>query len=425
MSTEPAVVDTTDSSVIRGSVAAAAFAVRNATVDEEEVYRKLFSSEPQWQDGGDEGGGQNSKGFLNSTLIHAYTADARSTPRVPEADANSSSSSLFGVGASDDDYKGGLLAEVDNSEPASISSRPSDSSRGFQNTFTVLERHLQSKHFHFRQMRRFLQYNESNQTPVFCNVPPSLNDSSNYLRSISEESGSTSTVTSSSSDVDGTSSSQIRMSSDSGPKALFHYNSDEDRPSFLELELEASDRLRRLRERLGGSVPDLPRSCESIESPLVKALYGVSLESLAKNNTDRVHPDPSVFIEDEDKRSLSGEYPDYPYYVARGSNGLSYLKVVHNSSDSGTAGEKGRSSNDDEETIATMVFTVERQARCFVLSPMNDAGVSGLNGVNYGRKTLRDTFSHQQCIDNKPKYGVQPLTFLIPCKFNAKSGRKL
>uniref|UniRef100_A0A182W9Z9 Uncharacterized protein n=1 Tax=Anopheles minimus TaxID=112268 RepID=A0A182W9Z9_9DIPT len=351
MSTVPAAVDTTDSSVIRGSVAAAAFAVRNATVDEEEVYRKLFSSEPQWQEGGDGADGQNSKGFLNSTPIRDYPVDVRSCTGALETDANNLSPSLFGVGASDDDYKGGLLAEVDDSEPASISSRPSDSSRGFQNTFTVLERHLQSKHFQFRQLRRFLQYNETNQTPVFCNVPPSLNDSSNYLRSISEESGSSSTVSSSSSDVGRTSSNRIRRSSDSGPKALLHNSSNEanehDRPSFLELELEASDRLRRLRERLGGSVPDLPRSCESVESPLVKALYGVSLESLAKNNTDRVHPDPSVFIEEEDKRSLSGEYPDYPYYVARGSDGLPYLKVVHNSSGPGTAGEKGRSSNDD------------------------------------------------------------------------------
>ncbi|XP_049276810.1 trafficking kinesin-binding protein milt isoform X1 [Anopheles funestus] len=339
MSTVPAVVDTTDSSVIRGSVAAAAFAVRNATVDEEEVYRKLFSNEAQWQDNAGE---QNSKGFLNSTLIRECPGDVRSTSQAREA--NSLSSSLIGIGASDGDYKGGLLAEVDDAEPASISNRPSDSSRGFQNTFTVLERHLHSKHFQFRQLRRFLQYNESNQTPVFCNVPPSLNDSSNYLRSISEESGSSSTGISISSDADGTSPSQVRRASDSGAKAHFHNSSDEDdvhdRPSFLELELEASDRLRRLRERLGGSVPDLQRSSETVESPLVKALYGVSLESLAKNNTDRVHPDPSVFIEDEDKRSLSGEYPDYPYYVARGSNGLPYLKVVHNSSGTGTAGEK-------------------------------------------------------------------------------------
>ncbi|XP_052899223.1 trafficking kinesin-binding protein milt isoform X1 [Anopheles moucheti] len=341
MSTVPPVVDTTDSGVIRGNVAAAVFAVRNATVDEEEVYRKLFSSDPPWHEGGDDAGGQNSKGFLNSTLIREHPGDIRSSSRARETD--SLSSSLIGTGASDDDYKGGLLAVVDDAEPASISSRPSDSSRGFQNTFTVLERHLQSKHFQFRQLRRFLQYNESSQTPVFCNVPPSLNDSSNYLRSISEESGSSSTVTSISSEAEGTSPNQIRRSSDSGAKTLFHNSSDEenDRPSFLELELEASDRLRRLRERLGGSVPDLQRSCESIDSPLVKALYGVSLESLAKQNTDRVHPDPSVFIEEEDKRSLSGEYPDYPYYVARGSNGLAYLKVVHNtSSGSGTAGEK-------------------------------------------------------------------------------------
>lgn len=89
-------------------------------------------------------------------------------------------------------------------------------------------------------------------------------------------------------------------------------------------------------------MPDLPGSAESVESPLAKALYGVSLESLAKNNTDRTHPDPSVFIEEEeDKRSLSGEYPDYPYYVARGANGLPYLKVVRNASGGAIAGDKG------------------------------------------------------------------------------------
>ncbi|XP_058125382.1 trafficking kinesin-binding protein milt isoform X1 [Anopheles coustani] len=69
-----------------------------------------------------------------------------------------------------------------------------------------------------------------------------------------------------------------------------------------------------------------------VDSPLTKALYGISLESLARTNTGRVHTDPSVFIdEEEDRRSLSGEYPDYPYYVARGADGLSYLKVVRSS----------------------------------------------------------------------------------------------
>uniref|UniRef100_A0A182K2V8 Uncharacterized protein n=1 Tax=Anopheles christyi TaxID=43041 RepID=A0A182K2V8_9DIPT len=338
MSTVPPVVDTTDSSAICGGVTAAAFAVQNATVDEEEVYRKLFGSEPL-----EDVGVQSRKGFLNSTPSREYPGGVRPGSRTAGGnDSVSSSCSL--IGASDDDYKGGLLATtMDDAEPASISSRPSDSSRGFQNTFTVLERHLQSKHFQFRQLRRFLQYNESNQTPVFCNVPPSLNDSSNYLRSISEESGTTSTVTSVA--TEGQVEDPARRSSGSRARALFHSSSsveesEHEPPSLLELELEASDRLRRLRERLGGSVPDLQRSCESIETPLVKALYGVSLESLAKSSTERVHPDPSVFIEEDDKRSLSGEYPDYPYYVARGSNGLPYLKVVHNSAGP-TGGEKG------------------------------------------------------------------------------------
>uniref|UniRef100_A0A182P5H2 Uncharacterized protein n=1 Tax=Anopheles epiroticus TaxID=199890 RepID=A0A182P5H2_9DIPT len=353
MSTVPPVVDTTDASVIRGSVAAAAFAVRNATVDEEEVYRKLFSGEPLEDVGTPDG-----RRFLNSTLLgDSPEENARSGQRERVPDSSSTSSSSFSlIGASDDDYKGGLLSTADEhaTGPASISSRPGDSSRGFQNTFNVLERHLQSKHFQFRQLRRFLQYNESNQTPVFCNVPPSLNDSSNYLRSISEESGSNATVVTgereeSTPPPPTTSGDPTRRYSDSRAKTLFvcstsHADEEEhERPSFLELELEASDRLRRLRERLGGSVPDLHRTGESIDSPLVKALYGVSLESLAKSNTDRVHPEPSVFIEEEDKRSVSGEYPDYPYYVARGTNGLPYLKVVHNCSSGAAAaeGEKG------------------------------------------------------------------------------------
>ncbi|XP_061517431.1 trafficking kinesin-binding protein milt isoform X1 [Anopheles gambiae] len=337
MSTVPPVVDTTDSSAIRESVSAAAFAVRNATADEDEVYRKLFSSEPLA-----DVGGQSGNGFVNSTPLRP--GDARS--RASGVGRASSLSSLIGA-ASADEYQGGLLAD-EATEPASISSRPSDSSRGFQNTFTVLERHLQSKHFQFRQLRRFLQYNESNQTPVFCNVPPSLNDSSNYLRSISEESGSNATViTSGASEGEAPSADATRRRSSLGrARALFHSSSgsveesEQEPPSFLELELEASDRMRRMRERLGGSVPDLQRSCESIETPLVKALYGVSLESLAKSNTDRIHPDPSVFIDEEDKRSLSGEYPDYPYYVARGTNGLPYLKVVHSNSPGATGGEK-------------------------------------------------------------------------------------
>ncbi|KFB46168.1 hypothetical protein ZHAS_00014169 [Anopheles sinensis] len=313
-------IDTTDASPIRcGGVPGPG---KLLTGDDDEAYKKLF---------GDEDSSVLDGGFLNSTLLR----DTR-TPVVVRRPASKASSmpSLFGVG--EDDYKGGLLLsarpEEDNSSsgPASISSRPSDSSRGFHNTFNVLERHLQSKHFQSRQLRRFLQYNESSRTPVFCNVPPSLTDSSNYLRSISEESsgGTGSGVTR---------SNERRSSGSSGDE-------DHEPPSFLELELEASDRLRRLRERLGGSVPDLPGtgagSGESpLESPLTKALYGISLESLARTNTGRVHPDPSVFIdEEEDRRSLSGEYPDYPYYVARGADGLPYLKVVRSSA----AAEKGR-----------------------------------------------------------------------------------
>uniref|UniRef100_A0A182QW32 Uncharacterized protein n=1 Tax=Anopheles farauti TaxID=69004 RepID=A0A182QW32_9DIPT len=357
MSTVPSVViDTTDSCVIRGSA-------RNAALDEEETYRKLFSSKQQWSDdaGIDIAGSvePNGGGFLNSTLINEHPGDVRPSSRSSEDGSRSSSrlssSSLIGSGTSEDDYKGGLLATADESGPSSISSRPSDSSRGFQNTFTVLERHLQSKHFQFRQLRRFLQYNESSQTPVFCNAPPSLNDSSNYLRSISEESAHSSTGTAATNGCSGgveqpTAILAARRSSDSRAKiTAIHHSSrsnaeedEHDRPSFLELELEASDRLRRLRERLGGSVPDLPSSAEAVESPLTKALYGISLESLARNNTARTHPDPSVFIEeDEDKRSLSGEYPDYPYYVARGSNGLQYLKVVRNASDGVSGADKG------------------------------------------------------------------------------------
>lgn len=359
MSTVPPVVDTTDSSVIRESVSAAAFAVRNATADEDEVYRKLFSSEPLA-----DVGGQSGNGFVNSTPLRP--GDARS--RASGVGRASSLSSLISA-ASADEYQGGLLAD-EATEPVSISSRPSDSSRGFQNTFTVLERHLQSKHFQFRQLRRFLQYNESNQTPVFCNVPPSLNDSSNYLRSISEESGSNATViTSGASEgeaVPPSADATRRRSSLGRARALFHSSSgsveegEQEPPSFLELELEASDRMRRMRERLGGSVPDLQRSCESIETPLVKALYGVSLESLAKSNTDRIHPDPSVFIDEEDKRSLSGEYPDYPYYVARGTNGLPYLKVVHSNSPGATGGEKGRSI----ATKTTTAVSHQRLKRC-------------------------------------------------------------
>ncbi|XP_053672789.1 trafficking kinesin-binding protein milt [Anopheles nili] len=333
MSTVPAAVDTVDSSVIRGDVAASIVPKGSATSTEEDAtYKKIFNAGE---------GVENSNDFFNSTLICKRSTEGRPKRANVSGKFSSSCSSLIGVGVSDDDYKGGLLSSLDESGsgPSSITNRPSDSSRGFQNTFTVLERHLQSKHFQLRQLRRFLQYNESSKTPVFCNTPPSLHDSSNYLRSISEESGTSSTDASAFDCDDATpqATSSPRRSSGSRMASMFCRNTNEDeeqdRPSFLELELEASDRLRRLRERLGGSVPDLLGSGDAVESPLTKALYGISLESLLKNNTDRVHPDPSVFIDEEDdKRSQSGEYPDYPYYVARGSNGLPYLKVVRSTS---------------------------------------------------------------------------------------------
>uniref|UniRef100_A0A182FNC3 Uncharacterized protein n=1 Tax=Anopheles albimanus TaxID=7167 RepID=A0A182FNC3_ANOAL len=354
MSAVPVVsIDTVDSCAIDTGVQKLVPGTGTGSLVEDEGYKKLFSNDsgPLWPDPEDPGVGVVN-GFLNSTLISVTSPTSEDREQSSVSNDNSGSASfrrsafaLFGSGT-DDDYKGGLLTpesqDSGSSGPASITSRPSDSSRGFQNTFTVLERHLQSKHFQFRQLRRFLQYNESNQQPVFCNLPPSLTNSSNYLSSISEESGATATTIVS----DGGGGDD--WSSGSRRRSLHHEPSDEEdheKPSFLELELEASDRLRRLKERLGGSVPNL-RDCgtgtnDKIESPLAKALYGISLESLAKTGGDRIHPNPAVFIDEEEKRSQSGEYPDYPYYVARAGNGQQYLKVVR--SGSHEPNDKGRS----------------------------------------------------------------------------------
>lgn len=219
------------------------------------------------------------------------------------------------------EYSGVMLSPAISLPPPSISSHPSDSSYGFHNTYAVLERQLASKASAARQLREFLQYNDLNKTPVFCDASPLVtarDHSANYLSSISEESES--------------------LSSRRTSSTTQHPDDEEDeKPSFLELELEASSRLRKIRERLGGSLLSLDGATggeeKAMESPLVEALYGISVESLARAAADRAHPNPDVFLaaggsEEDDKSSQSGEYPEYIYHVAKGNDGRMYLKVV-------------------------------------------------------------------------------------------------
>lgn len=170
---------------------------------------------------------------------------------------------------------------TDNLNSSFISENPSNTSGGYENTFKVLEAHMHYKSIiSSRQLEKFLRRHQKLSVP--------LNDSAsgNFLQSINEL-------------------------------------EEDDQPSFFELELEASSRLRDMINRKNvltssHNPSDIKSDC-TIKSPLNNVPLGDT----------QTHPNPEVFTHARDQSmEVTGDYPEYLYHVAKGDDGRMYLKVV-------------------------------------------------------------------------------------------------
>lgn len=215
--------------------------------------------------------------------------------------------------AESSDFIGGLLKpddsndEVDNwnmSDP--ISTHPSSSSCGFENTFKVLEGQLRSSHQLKRQeVDMLLRNKDLRRNPIFLDVPFASKD--RFLRAISEESS----IPDDKNDID----------------------DDENTPSFLELELDARQRIKELSENIAIRRKDCNRLSpvatdeeEVRESSITEFLYGIAISSSRSTSPSR--NDEQLPQLSEEIQQQTGEYPEYVYHMAKGKDGRVYLRVV-------------------------------------------------------------------------------------------------
>lgn len=220
----------------------------------------------------------------SSHRIHTDEYNTVFTKRLSETNLNST---LLSDDATNDDhdYSGGLLGDWKSIQH--VSDHPSDTSSGFENTFKVLTNQVRQPRINNVDIQNLLRSNflSNSQSTEYLNVPTY----DRFLRAISEESSTS------------------------------DYDRDEsyDSPSFLELELEARQRIRDLAD---GSNKSKVSDCDGdIKLPLSEHLYGVELSNKLTGKIET----PMT----EDIKQQSGDYPEYVYHVAK-ENGRLYLKVV-------------------------------------------------------------------------------------------------
>lgn len=202
-----------------------------------------------------------------------------------------------------DDYNGGILPENDDWKPCDlISPNPSDSSFGFENTFSILEGQLRGTQQLTRsQVEHLLRTSDLQKNPIFLDVPFASKD--RFLRAISEEKS---------------------IGDDD------EVDSAEQKPSFLELELDARQRIKELSfsindsEKVKSTSDTLPDE-ELSTSSMNEFLYGIPSKSTADQRSGSPMFQSMVH---EDRQQQSGEYPEYVYHVAKGKDGQVYLRVV-------------------------------------------------------------------------------------------------
>lgn len=170
-----------------------------------------------------------------------------------------------------------------------ITSNPSDVSLGLDNTFTVLEQQLEYKYspqFTSQQIQYLLR-----RSRVTKNIGLL---SQNLLKTITEEE-----MNDESADMD-----------------------EAEHPSLFELELEASQRIRRLyNDKTSGEVAEAAGGSIPPQTPLHEMLYGFTPTHHAP--VHRLNEDVTEVVTEN-----SGEYPECVYHVARGPDKRLYLRVV-------------------------------------------------------------------------------------------------
>lgn len=205
------------------------------------------------------------------------------------------------------DFKGGPIASVkslakcnstENEDEtnllnSSISQNPSDSSFGFQNTFTVLERQLHLNKqpiLNPTQIEYILKRNPSEavKNPIYVDVPI---NAETYLRAVSSKANSL-----------------FEDACSSGCENV-------DSPSLFELEIEAMQRCKQLlATHATFELVNESGSGSSSTGP-------VAMKTIAEQ---QIH---TSLIEDFYQQD-GGDYSEYVYHVAKAKDGHLYLRVV-------------------------------------------------------------------------------------------------
>lgn len=216
--------------------------------------------------------------------IHSDEYNTVFTKRLTEPHLNSTICDDNLSNEDTNDYSGGLLEDWKSIHV--VSDNPSDASSGFENTFKVLTNQVRQPRINNVDIQHLLRCNLlSNNSTDNLDVPKY----DRFLRAISEES--------STSDYD--------------------REENYDSPSYLELELDARQRIRELTD--GSTKTSRSDADVGITLPLSEHLYGVELSSKL---TEKIETPLT-----EDVKQQSGDYPEYVYHVAK-VNGRLYLKVV-------------------------------------------------------------------------------------------------
>lgn len=170
----------------------------------------------------------------------------------------------------------------------SITSHPSDSSFGFHNTFSVLEKQLnlsKQPKLNQRQIEYIIMKNNDTavKNPIYIDIP--INDEW-CLHAVSGQANS----------------------------SLQDNCVDDESPSLFELELEAMERVKQL---LGTTAMPCQHSASTVDSS-VEVTDEVDYASKVANTS---------LLEDFYQQD-GGEYSDYVYHVAKSKDGHVYLRVV-------------------------------------------------------------------------------------------------
>lgn len=240
----------------------------------------------------------NTSGFTIDDTFHSFNHSCNSHDFNGGPLTNDDTNINHHTIAITDDFDANSYDEPDFGQK-SITSNPSDSSFGFHNTFSVLERQMETKKQPklSQQQIEYLLYENTDEAvtnPIYVDIP--ISDES-YLRAISGNANES--FEDNTHDVD-----------------------DINGPSLFELELEAMQRVKQLLrgggsgDGAGGYVPRINDAAPNGDCD--NGIKKVPANVRASN--------PSL-LEDFYQQD-GGDYSDYVYHVSRRINGQVYLRVV-------------------------------------------------------------------------------------------------